>query len=207
MSIISELASMQGRKDEELNKELGKRLAETANPDGIKEAADNLRNEDRKIQIDCLAVLEQVGLLDPGLIEGYLEEFLRLIFGKDNRLIWAAMINIALIADRKPDQIINRMDDIIAVIEKGSVITQDNGIKTLARAAAAKPEHNSLVFPYLIDQLNNCRPKSLPQYAESILAAVNPDNQTQYLAVLNKRFNELSAAQGKRVNKIIRSFE
>ncbi len=107
MSILVELASVQGRKDEEPNKELGKRLVETADLDGIKEAVDNLRNEDRKIQIDCLAVLEQVGSLTPELIEDYLEEFLRLIFGKDNRLIWAAMINISLIADRKPDQIIN----------------------------------------------------------------------------------------------------
>ena len=32
------------------------------------------------------------------------------------------MINIALIADRKPDQIINQLDDIMAVIDKGSVI-------------------------------------------------------------------------------------
>ena len=118
MSILPELASMLGRKDEEPNKELGKRLVETADLEGIKEAADNLRNEDRKIQTDCLAVLEQVGLLAPELIENYLEEFLRLIFGKDNRLIWAAMINIALIADRKPDQIINRLDDIVAVIER-----------------------------------------------------------------------------------------
>lgn len=207
MSILPELASMLGRKDEEPNKELGKRLVETADLEGIKEAADNLRNEDRKIQIDCLAVLEQVGSLAPELIENYLEEFLRLIFGKNNRLIWAAMINIALIANRKPDQIINRLDDIIAVIEKGSVITRDNGIKTLSRAAATKPEYSNLVFPHLIDQLNNCRSKSLPQYAESILVAVNPGNQTQYLAVLNKRFNELSAAQGKRVNRIIRKFE
>jgi hypothetical protein len=207
MSILPELASMQGRKDEEPNKELGKRLVETANLAGIKEAVDNLQNEDKKIQIDCLDVLEQVGSLAPELIEDYLEEFLQLIFGKDNRLIWAAMINIALIADRKPDQIINRLDDIIAVIEKGSVITRDNGIKILSRAAAAKPEYSSLVFPYLIDQLNNCRPKSLLQYAESVLVAVNPDNQTRYLAVLNKRLTELSAAQDKRVNKIIRSFE
>ena len=207
MSILAELASMQGRKDEEPNKELGKRLVETANLEGIREAVDNLRNEDKKIQVDCLAVLEQVGLLAPELIEDYLEEFLKLIFGKDNRLIWASMINIALIADRKPDQIINRLDDIISVIEKGSVITRDNGIKILSRAGAAKPEYNSQVFPHLIDQLNNCRPKSLPQYAESILVAVNPGNQTQYLAVLNKRLDELSAAQGKRVNKIIRSFE
>lgn len=207
MSILPELASMQGRKDEEPNKELGKRLVETADLEGIKEAADNLRNADRKIQADCLAVLEQVGSLAPELIEDYLEEFLRLIFGKDNRLIWAAMINIALIANRKPDQIINRLDDIIGVIEKGSVITRDNGIKILSRAAAAKTEDNNLVFPYLIDQLNNCRPKSLPQYAESVLVAVNPGSQAQYLAVLNNRFNELSAAQGKRVKKISRSFE
>lgn len=207
MSILTELASAQGRKDEEPNKELGKRLVENANLEGIREAVDNLRNEDKKIQVDCLAVLEQVGLLAPELIEDYLEEFLRLVFGKDNRLIWASMINIALIADRKPDQIINRLDDIIAVIEKGSVITRDNGIKIISRAGAAKPVYNSQVFPHLIDQLNNCRPKSLPQYAESILVAVNLDNQTQYLAVLNKRLDELSAAQGKRVNKIIRSFE
>ena len=207
MSILTELASAQGRKDEEPNKELGKRLVENANLEGIREAVDNLRNEDKKIQVDCLAVLEQVGLLAPELIEDYLEEFLRLVFGKDNRLIWASMINIALIADRRPDQIINRLDDIIAVIEKGSVITRDNGIKIISRAGAAKPENNSQVFPHLIGQLNNCRPKSLPQYAESILVAVNPDNQTQYLAVLNKRLDELSAAQGKRVNKIIRSFE
>ncbi len=207
MSILTELASAQGRKDEEPNKELGKRLVENANLEGIREAVDNLRNEDKKIQVDCLAVLEQVGLLAPELIEDYLEEFLRLVFGKDNRLIWASMINIALIADRRPDQIINRLDDIIAVIEKGSVITRDNGIKIISRAGAAKPVYNSQVFPHLIDQLNNCRPKSLPQYAESILVAVNLDNQTQYLAVLNKRLDELSAAQGKRVNKIIRSFE
>ncbi len=48
MSILNELASMQGRKDEEPNKELGKRLVETADLEGIKEAADNLRNVDKK---------------------------------------------------------------------------------------------------------------------------------------------------------------
>jgi hypothetical protein len=67
---------MQGRKDEEPNKEVGKRLVETADLEGIKEAVDNLRNADRKIQTDCLAVLEQVGSLAPELIEDYLEEFL-----------------------------------------------------------------------------------------------------------------------------------
>jgi len=207
MSIIPKLASSQGRKDQEPNKELGKWLVENNHLAGIKEAADNLLNEDRNIRIDCLAVLEQVGLLAPELIEDYLEEFLRLIFSIDNRQIWAAMINIALIADRNPDQIISRLDEIIKVIDKGSVITQDNGIKILARVAAAKPEYIERVFPYLIDQLKNCRSKSLPQYAESISIAVRQDYRDQYLSVLSSRLNELSAAQEKRVKKIINNFE
>ena len=62
--------------------------------------AENLWNNDRKIQIDRLSVLEQVGLLAPEMIEYYVVDFLGLIFGKDNRLIWAETINLALIAEK-----------------------------------------------------------------------------------------------------------
>ncbi|MCJ7717937.1 MAG: hypothetical protein MUO54_15655 [Anaerolineales bacterium] len=207
MSIIPNLASSLGRRDEEPNKELGKRLVDTNNLAGIQEAAANLNNENRNIQIDCLAVLEQVGRLAPELIENYLDEFLKFIVGKDNRLIWAAMINIALIADKKPEEILDHLDEIIAVIDKGSVITKDNGIKILARAVAARPAYTDRVFPYLIDQLNTCRPKSLPQYSESILVAVSEENKNQYLKIIKNRSNELTAAQAKRINEIIKGFE
>ena len=203
MSIIPHLSSSLGRKDEEPNKELGRRLVETRDLQGIREVGENLGNENRSVQIDCLSVMEQVGLLAPELIEDYLEDFLRLAFGVDNRLIWAAMINIALIADRKPREIMEQLDELIEVIERGSVITQDNGIKILARVGGIDPEYNDQIFPYLMDQLKTCRPKSIPQYAESILTAVDPENQDHYLAVLNERMDELSLAQEKRVKKII----
>ena len=205
MSIIPQLSSSLGRKDEEPNKELGRRLVEARDLQGIQEVGENLGNENRSIQIDCLAVMEQVGLLAPELIEDYLEDFLRLSFGTDNHLIWTAMINIALIADRKPREIMEQLDELIEVIERGSVITQDNGIKILARVGGIDPGYNDRIFPYLMDQLKSCRPKSVPQYAESILAAVDLENQGQYLAVLNKRLDELSLAQEKRVRKIITS--
>jgi hypothetical protein len=69
MSVLSKLASAQDRKDEEPNKALGRELVENRDVEGIREVAENLWNEDRRIQIDCLAVLEQIGLLEPGLIE------------------------------------------------------------------------------------------------------------------------------------------
>ena len=206
MSVLSKLASAQGRKDEEPNKDLGRELVENHDIEGIREIAENLWNKDKRVQTDCLSVLEQVGLLEPELIENYVADFIELIFSKDNRLVWAAMINLALIADRKPQEIFEHYDDIVKVIEKGSVITKDNGIKTLAKIASTSTEYKEVIVPYLMEQLRSCRSKSVPQYAESIRVAVNLDNQEQYLSILNERLDALSAAQQRRVKKLLKTF-
>lgn len=205
MSVLSKLASAQGRNDEGPNKELARELVEKKDADGIREVAANLKNDDKRVQTDCLSVLEQVGLLEPELTQDYVADFIELIFSKDNRLVWAAMINLALIADRKPQEIFERYDDVVRVIEKGSVITKDNGIKTLARVAPASTEYSQVIVPYLMEQLKSCRPKSVPQYAESIRVAVNSDNREQYLSILNERLDALSAAQQKRVKKLLKT--
>ena len=206
MSVLSKLASAQDRKDEEPNKDLGRELVENHDIEGIREIAKNLWNKDKRVQTDCLSVLEQVGLLEPELIENYVADFIELIFSKDNRLVWAAMINLALIADRKPQEIFEQYDDIVKVIEKGSVITQDNGIKTLAKVASTSTEYEEVIVPYLLEQLRRCRSKSVPQYAESIRVSVNSDFQEQYLSILNERLDALSAAQQRRVKKLLKTF-
>ena len=206
MSILSKLASAQGRKDEEPNKELARELIAKNDIDGIREVAENLRNKDKRIQTDCLSVLEQVGLYKPELIEDYVASFIELVFSQDNRLVWSAMIDLALIADRKPQEIFEKYDEIVQVTEKGSVITKDNGIKTLAKVASANTEYGEVIMPYLMEQLRSCRSKSVPQYAESIRVAVNSDNQEQYLSILKERLGALSAAQQTRVKKLLKTF-
>ncbi len=206
MSLLSKLASAQDRKDEAPNKDLGGELVENHDIEGIREIAENLWNKDKRVQTDCLSVLEQVGLLEPELIENYVADFIELIFSKDNRLVWAAMINLALIADRKPQEIFKQYDDIVKVIEKGSVITKDNGIKTLAKVTSTSTEYEEVIVPYLMEQLRRCRSKSVPQYAESSRIAVNLDNQEQYLSILNERLDTLSVAQQRRVKKLMKTF-
>ena len=205
MSVVSKLASAQGRNDEEPNKELARELVEKKDVDGIRQVAENLHNKDKRVQTDCLSVLEQIGLLEPELIQDYAADFIELVLSKDNRLVWAAMIDLALIADRKPQEIFGRYDDIVQVIEKGSVITKDNGIKTLARVASVGTEYAQVIVPYLMEQLRSCRSKSVPQYAESIRVAVDLDNQEQYLGILNERLDTLSAAQQRRVKKLLKT--
>ncbi len=204
MSVLAKLASRQGRSDEELNKELGRELARTRDVAGIREIAENLWHKDTKIQSDCDAVMEEIGRNAPELIEAYVSDFLKLLSSKRNRRVWQAMICLSLIADRKPREIFENRAMIVQAMEKGSVITQDNGIKTLAKVAAAADAYRQELFPYLLAQLESCRPQSVPQYAESILCAVNAENAAAFKDVLTRRVDELSGAQQRRVEKVLK---
>jgi hypothetical protein len=205
MSVLSRLASAQGRRDEEPNKELGRQLVAGRDVEGIREVAENLWNEDKRIRTDCLSVMEQVGLLEPELIEVYVVDFLDLVSSRENRLVWSAMINLALIAERQPQAIFERYDDLVNVIEEGSVITKDNGIRTLARVASTSAAYKEVILPYLMEELRTCRSKSVPQYAESIRCAIGPDTQEEYPSILHERLGGLSDAQRKRVTKLLKA--
>jgi hypothetical protein len=198
---------MQDRRDEELNKELARELVRTRNISGIQEIAENLWHEDPKIQSDCDGVMEEIGRKEPELIEAYVFDFLKLITSKRNRRVWQAMICLSLIVDRKPEEIFHNRAEIIKVMEEGSVITQDNGIKTLAKVAAANDKYRQEIIPYLMEQLRGCRSKSVPQYAESILCAINAGNEEEYKAILTLRLEELSTAQQSRVKRILNKLE
>jgi len=205
--MLSKLASMQDRRDEELNKELGQELARTKNIDGIREIAENLWNKDTKIQSDCDGVMEEIGRNEPELIETYVMDFLKLLSSKRNRRVWQSMICLSLIADRKPREIFKNREDIVNAMEKGSVITQDNGIKTLAKVASTEDKYNQVIFPYLMERLKTCRSKSVPQYAESILCAINSENEEKYKEILTQRYEELTKPQQRRAKKILKQLE
>jgi hypothetical protein len=207
MSVLQKLACMQNGRDQVPNKELAKELAEKRNVEEIKEIAENLWNKDKNIQSDCASVLEEIGHLAPELIEDYVSDFLKLLSSNNNRLVWGAMITLSIVADRKPKQIFDNLDDIVEAIEKGSVITRDNGIKTLAIVASGNEEYNEAIFPFLIEHLKRCRPKDVPQHAESIMCAVTLENQVRYIDVLKQRFDTPSSSQQRRVKKLLRMFE
>ena len=60
------------------------------------------------------------------------------------------------------------------------------------------------VFPFLIKFLQGCPPKDVPRHAESLIVAVNRENVSALLVVLETRRQTLTKAQAKRVNQVIR---
>ena len=207
MSALQRIAYYQDRRDEVPNQELAKELAARKDRKGIQEIAANLWNENSQIQSDCLKVLYEIGYLEPKLVAPYVDDFLKLLHSRNNRLVWGAMIALSTVADLKADAIYPHVEEIEQVMDQGSVITKDNGVRVLALVAAQKAAYSKEIFPYLLHHLETCRPKDVPQHAEKAAVAVNVRNKQQFIAVLEKRLVDLSGAQAARVKKVIKEVE
>jgi len=204
MSVLNRIAYFQNRRDEVPNQELAKELASRKDKTGIREIAENLWNKDKNIQADCIKVLYETGYIEPALIADYVEDFIKLLKSKNNRLVWGGMIALGVIAELKADVVFAHLAEIQKAMEEGSVITMDNGIVTLARAASKNDEYNKAIFPYLLGHLKTCRPKEVPQHSEKTLPAVNVSNKAAFIKVLEKRTEDLSSAGLTRVQKVIK---
>ena len=207
MPVLNKIAFFQNRQDEVPNQELAQALAQSRSQADIREIAEGLWNKEPNIQSDCLKVLYELGYLAPGLIAAYAGDFLKLLKHRNNRMVWGGMIALSTVADLKAAEIFPHVDEIIQVMNKGSVITMDNGIKALALVASQKDEYRKAIFPYLLDHLQTCRPKEVPQHAEKSLPAVTTGNKSDFIQVLDKRLEDMSASQAVRLKKIIKAAE
>jgi len=207
MSVVERLASQLGRVDEEPNIELAHELANRNDLSGIEEVIENLANKDKKIQSDCIKVAYEIGLINPELISPYTLTFIKLLSSRNNRLVWGAMQALSTVAGVASEVIMSHLQEIKVAMQTGSVITIDKGVLTLAKLASVSDKNNKIIFPYLLNHLEKCRSKEVPQHGESILLAVTSENKEQYLQALQKRASYLTAPQLKRVQKIFKVLE
>lgn len=208
MSVLNDLASAQGRRDEVPNQELARRLARDEDAERVQEdiqvLVSNLKNKNNAIRHDCIKVLYEIGAEKPLLIEGYVDEFVALLMQRDNRMIWGGMTALGSIAALKPQELWGHRDTLIQATEGGSAITQDWGIRVLAALCAASEAYARGLFPFLMTFLENCPAKDVPRHAESILVgAINRPHRDQLRQMLEGRRPQLSTSQGKRVDKLI----
>jgi hypothetical protein len=205
MSVLNKIAYLQQRRDEIPNQQLARELVETQDREGIQEIAANLWNKDANIQSDCIKVLYEIGYLAPQLIAAYANDFVRLLKSRNNRLVWGAMLALSTIAPVAADALYPHVPEIQKAMRGGSVIATDAGVLTLAAIAATGEERRRAIFPYLLDHLQTCRPKDVPQHAEKTLAAVDASNKDQFIQILEKRMDDMSGVQAKRVKKSIQA--
>ena len=205
MSVLNRIAHFQNRRDEVPNQELARDLAAQQDAAGIREIAEALWSKDKNVRADCIKVLYEIGSIEPSLVADYVEDFLKLLKSKENRLVWGGMTALGAVAELKADVLHAHLGEIQKAMEAGSVISVDNGVLALARAASKSRAYNRDIFPYLLDHLKTCRPKDVAQHAEKSLPAVDADNKTDFIAALEKRTVDLSSSGLARVKKVIKA--
>lgn len=201
MTVLNLLASTQGIKGNEANISLAKEISMSNNKSAVKELVDNLINNNKNIQSDCIKTLYEIGYLKSELIADYYADFIKLLTNKNNRLVWGGMIAISTITDLRHQEIFTSLDKIMETVENGSVITIDCGVEILARLNKYGNYFNT-TDPLLIEQLWECPIKQLPMYFEKSLISINKENKEIYKTIIEKRKTEcVKDSQIKRLEK------
>jgi hypothetical protein len=75
-----------------------------------------------------------------------------------------------------PKVICSALPKIVAVADKGSVITNDHYVNILIKLFAVK-EFTDAAFSLLIERLKSCATNQLPMYAENAVPVINKKNK------------------------------
>ena len=207
MSILKKIAYFQNRRDEKLNQKLAKELAEMKDNKGIQEIAENLWNENKNIQSDCLKVLYEIGYISPELIVDYVNDFLKLLKSKNNRTVWGALIALATLADKKSEAVWKNIDDVIDVRDHGSHITVVWGLKTLAIVLSKNKKYHNKIFPILLKHLKECIPRDVPKYTENIIFAIDEKDKNDLLSIITQRKHELKPSQLTKIRRTLKKYD
>ncbi|MCD2423011.1 hypothetical protein LQ567_09575 [Niabella pedocola] len=204
MSIIAQLATSLGRKDETPNLELAAQIAKINNKKAIQELVANLSNKSKDLQHDCIKTLYETANLKPALIAAYFNDFISLLGSKNNRLQWGAMTALNYIAAENFDAAFHALPAMAAAAEAGSVITRDHFVAILIRLCANR-QYAADAFTLLNEQLRHCPANQLPMYAENALPIINESNKTAITQTLTARLNDFEKeSKRKRVEKVLK---
>ncbi|MDR6785655.1 hypothetical protein ABIE26_004365 [Pedobacter africanus] len=204
MSVIEKLSTSLGRRDEVPNQELARQIVQKKDTNAVQELMSNLNHKSKAIQSDCLKVIYEIGALEPKMIAGNADELVALLSSKNNRLQWGAMTALNAIVLEMPGLIFEQLPLLVAVAEKGSVITKDHLMAILIKLCSI-PEYAASAFSLFNEQLMSSATNQLPMYAENAVPVINESNKAVFIKTLNSRIDEIEKeSKRKRVEKVIK---
>ena len=196
-----------GRNDENPNIELAEYLCKKNDAGAIREIVDGFKGKDKAVANDCIKVLYEIGERRPELISGYVNDFISFLCSKNNRLAWGSMAALAKITAYASGQIFEKLPVVVSAYEAGSVITVDNSISVFAGLCKAGDNYAETVLPIIVNHLEKCKPKEVPQHAERASICFNQNNAGVFIGVLEKRKPHLTLTGQTRINKLLKMLQ
>lgn len=204
MSAIEKIAYHLDRRDEVPNQELAKALVEANDVAGFDEIASYLYDKNKSIASDCLKVLYEAGYIKPELVAKYVDDYLKLLRSKNNRMVWGAMIALWNIAHLEHVKIYADIDRILYLTDTGTVITHVTGIKLMGVLVSVDEKYYNHLYPILLNYLKNCRPVDFGKRVEDYMLFFSDKNKDDILAIVMERYEGLNKSQSQRIRRALK---
>jgi len=205
MAYIDKIAYNLNRRDEVPNQELAKELVESNNIEGFDEIASYLYDKNKSVASDCLKVLYEAGYLKPELISKYVDDYLKLLSSKNNRMVWGAMIALWNIAKIEHEKIYSSIALILHHTETGTVITHVTGIKVLTALSEVNDTYYNHLYPILLNYIKECRPVDFGKRVEDYMSILSDRNREDIIDIVKERYSSLNKSQSARIRKAFKS--
>jgi hypothetical protein len=206
-SILDQLATSLGHRDEKPNIDLAVKIARSGNQDQVAELISLLAGKKADVRNDAVKVLYEIGERNPDLISGHVKVFLQALHHKDNRMKWGAMHALSAISKSSPSLLAPFIVDIVKAIDEGSVITRDHGIYILAEIAKLKKYHKDCM-ELLLEQIEHSPVNQMPMYAEKTAEVISAPYIKRFLNIITKRTDVMQIpSKAKRIEKLVKSIK
>ncbi|RED99758.1 hypothetical protein [Marinoscillum furvescens] len=201
MSIRERLSRSLSVNNEGPNKTLAAEIVQTADAESINELISLLQDEHTDVVADTLKVLEMVGLKLPALVGPQAEQVFELLNHPSNKIQWRAMCVLSSIAHECPKFLEAHLPKILEVMDNGTVITRDHGVKILLALYPAIATTPGL----LLDQIQRAPDNQLGQYAEKWATVITPEDVADLILILENRLKDLHhPSHQKRISRVLK---
>ncbi|MEQ8470664.1 MAG: hypothetical protein RIC35_05740 [Marinoscillum sp.] len=204
MNLIEKLARSQGINNEEPNKQLAAEIVRSQNSEAVSELQEIIKDSPNLDTLsDVLKVIEAIGESKPELVSSTFGIIKPLLAHKSNKIQWRAMSALSTFASFHMKAIYNDLPEILTLMDQGSVITRDHGVKILLELYK-KEEYRQAISHLLNEQVLIAPDNQLGQYAEKWLEIIKKDDIPELIKVVEIRQPELEKpSHQKRIERVL----
>lgn len=191
MAVQDLLSSSLGRNDQEPNRQLASRIAETEDESQLKELVSFFETTTKKsLQNDCALALAWLAGLKPGMMVPYADLLTKNLKHPVNRVVFGSMIGLSGIAHLVQDKMYQALPDILDAMDVGTVVTRDHGYRILI-VLYENNKYKEDVFPLILEQLMKAPSNQLGQYTEKLMVVLESKHVKDTIRVLEERQEDI----------------
>jgi len=204
MNIRNRFARSQGISNEIPNKQLASEIVASSDEASIREILQILRESKKPDELsDGLKVLEMVGEQNPGLLADAFTPVFTLLQHTQNKIQWRAMSALSTFSFLHPATTFDNLGVILDLMDQGSVITRDHGVKILI-GLYKEDAYRRDIGPLLLEQVTAAPDNQLGQYAEKWMPVITREDRAKLIHVLEMRQPELvNPSHQKRISRVL----